>query len=135
MAALPNRVYNAMATQVKRVNDNARELPTDVIELQTLLQREREKYARLEEQNAELRAKLAAYEDQIDSISDAHEHTGIILNGRPAITAKQAAVRMHISVATVNRYCTSGFWDAEQSAGSNRWLVYTDKPLHKKQRS
>lgn len=78
---------------------------------------------------AELEARLAAYESQGASHASPLPAT-LTHNGRPVLTADQAAAQVGRSLATVSRYCDSGFWQAAQVGG--RWLIYADQSLSTK---
>lgn len=65
--------------------------------------------------------------------ADGHHATGQMYNNRPVISAAEAAQRADVSIATVNRYCQSGHWQAAQPDGLH-WVVYSDQSLSKKSR-
>lgn len=110
----------AMAAQLDRVN----ELDNPVVV------RLRAELADARAEIKHLRERLAAFED-----SGATAAGGpLTVHGRPAITVAAAARITGLSIATICRYCADGHWQAVQPAGTNRWLIYADQPLSKKQR-
>ena len=121
MVAISRKIRRAMAAQLDRVNGS------NAAELQWELQRQTATIEHLQSEIARLRARLAALEDAADA--DAPR----IINGRPAITAQQAAARVGVSLATVSRYCTTNWWQAVQDEG--RWLIYADQALGRKQKA
>lgn len=62
-----------------------------------------------------------------------HHPTGQMYNNRPVLTATEAAQRASVSIATVNRYCQSGHWQAVQYDNLH-WFIYADQSLTKKTR-
>lgn len=118
MIAISKRIGRAMAIQVERVNDRAS------VDLETEVARLRQQLAEAQRQIAVLRERVAA--DEADG--------PIIVNGRPALSARQAAARVGVSLATVSRYLTSGHWQGSQDL-SGRWFVYADQSLSRKQRA
>lgn len=115
MVAMNPRIGRAMSEQLERVNHTPERL--------------QERIRELEKQNDLLRARLRLYEQRDGSTVDAPQ----MFNGRPVITPNDAASRTWTSRSTVNRYLTSGYWQGVQVSGSNRWWVYADQPLTKKQ--
>lgn len=120
MIAISKRIGRAMAIQVERVNDRAS------VDLEAEVARLRQQLAEAQRQIAGLRERVAAFEAEADG--------PIIVNGRPALSARQAAARVGVSLATVSRYLTSGHWQGSQDL-SGRWFVYADQALRRKQRA
>jgi excisionase family DNA binding protein len=122
-------IGRARVSQIDRVNstDDSRvqELRSQIADLQRLLDSERE-------QNRRLQAQL----DGITGPSrGGNSRSATMLhNGRPVITPMQAAAQLGVSLSTVIRYLNEGRWEAAQIAGSNRWLVYADQTLARKDR-
>lgn len=120
MIAISKRIGRAMAVQIERVNDRAS------LDLETEVARLRQQLAEAQRQNAILRERIAGFEAEADG--------PIMVNGRPALTARQAAARVGVSVATVSRYLTSSHWQGTQDL-SGRWFIYADQALSRKQRA
>jgi hypothetical protein len=131
MIALPvdaqRRVYGAMATAVDRANDaenQRRSIPFNesayIEHLESLLD---EKDAIIHQ----LKSRLSDVD--LNTTSERY----MIYNNRPVIKAKQAAENVGVSLATVSRYCTSGYWEAVSPDG-NHWYIYADVALTKKRK-
>lgn len=131
-------VARAMSEQLDRVNgkpDAAKLLRSGTAkELQNLLDGYEHQLEQLRQQlknerewSAQLEAELALCRGADGGL----QPDGIQLNHRPVITCAEAAKRCGISVATVNRYLNSAFWQGQQQ-GNGRWLVYADQSFSRK---
>lgn len=123
-------IGRARVAQVERVNGVSRDLAEDrqsVAQAAMAITNQRLAEARAEIEH--LRDRLALYETE-----GAHGNLRLLgapatltFAGRPVLTADQVAQQVGRSLATVSRYCASGFWQAEQVGG--QWLIYADQAL------
>lgn len=124
---LPASVTRAMSAQLDRVNTKAA-AEADVAAWLRAIDPDRVIEA-LKSRNAALERQLARLQAQLD----AQLPGGHTLGQRPVITAVNAARQTRLSLATVNRYLHSGFWQGEQG-DDGRWFVFADQPLLPKER-
>ena len=118
MTANSTAIARARIAQIDRVNADPVKLRRDLDDALTTIERQAEMIK-------ELRARLAAYEDDAPPPLPA---ATALYKGRPYIPAAAAAKGTRLSTATVNRYLNSGFWQGDRPEGYH-WIVYTDQPL------
>lgn len=117
MAYFTEDMGRALATQVRRVNNDPERL--------------RERIAELEAQVERQRAIIASYRREREPEAPP---VGSMYNGRPIITALEAAQWKGVSKATVCRYLQTGHWQGVRVDNTGRWAVFTDQPLPVKSR-
>lgn len=126
MTAIPSRVTHAMITQLDRVN-SARSAEED---LRAQLREAEAELAAARRKIGELELLLEAY-GVVEATVDAPR--GAQYGNRPTISARQAAERAGVSLATVTRYVESGHWEGiKPRRGLHGLLVYADQPLMSK---
>lgn len=131
MVTLPRSVGRAMAEQLDRVNDSSARAAAQASVAEFIQRVAPDRYA--DPRDAEI-ARLTALVDQLRTrIAELELPGGHALGQRPVISAVEAAERTRLSLATVNRYLNSGFWQGEQG-DDGRWLIFTDQPLLPKER-
>ena len=126
MNTAAQQIARAMAAQVDRVN-------SDPARLRAALDQANEENARLRARLDRLRRECDALQSRIAALEDGgavmpDQPIGQFYDGRPYLTAQQAADRTRLSLATVNRYCHCGHWQAVQPDGYH-WIVFADQPL------
>lgn len=143
MVVITREIGGAMVAQLDRVNgvrtegsapDAAKLMRHSTVkELQDVLdgyeyqlEQMRQQLRHEREWNQQLEAELAQARGSSEIAPAA-----VSLNGRPVITCAEAAKRSGCSVATVNRYLNSAFWQGVQQT-NGRWLVYADQPFTRK---
>jgi len=124
--ALPQRLPNSLGHGVG-LKSAPRDFDPRLDEAYAIIETQRDEIARLQ-------ARLAVYEGAgyASPLSATLTHAG-----RPVLTAAQAAAQVGRSLATVSRYCASGFWQAHRLPGTGstggQWLIYADQALSTKQ--
>lgn len=115
-------IGRAMAEQVQRVKGASDGVPT----LRDW-QSESPELVRLSEQLRAANEEIARLREQVRNLLG-EQPTDHLHNGRPVIDTHTAHERTGLSIATITRYCKSGYWQAYQ-AESRQWLIYDDQPL------
>ena len=125
-------IHAAMATQLDRVNGSTTAAQR-IAELEQANTRLQQRLALAQQRVRQLEAQLTTQHSDADSalavsLGDAPRAT-LTYKNRPATTPQRVAAHCGVHASTITRRLNAGTIDGAQLPGSNRGVVYLDRPI------